>query len=209
MLQIAANTFDNKTPDFGHVLSVHVFNDILSCFCSYKHKTMFDINILCLWILVGLLISSVVAIEASTTIDSSTSAVTQQLSHGISRAISYGVDHSFPVHHGIDYEEDELKTHHSRRYEDEFLGPCVNKHSKELCTLSESYRKHRNLYIPRYKENYTDVGFLKMRAPTIVMDAAVDLFQANKHNAVKEYWHEGKTYTNHWDSKPLLVNWER
>ena len=48
-----------------------------------------------------------------------------------------------------------------------------------------------------------------MRAPDVVFDAAVDLFEGNKHKAVKEYWSRGKTYMNHWDSEPLLVNWER
>lgn len=118
---------------------------------------------------------------------------------------SYGLDYSFPAHHTIENRD----SHHHKRYVERFLGGCHRKHDQSSCDLSEMYRKYRNLHIPELKTNYTDTGFLKLKAPAAVSDGLMDLFEANKHKAVKERWMEGKTHTNHWETPPSLLSWER
>ena len=118
--------------------------------------------------------------------------------------IDYSLDFSFPVHH---LNLVNKFGSHSRKYEG-FIDSCITRHGSK-CTLSENYRRYHNLHVPKNKINYTDVGFLKMKAPTAVFDALHDLFHANKHKAVKENWSHGKTLLNHWESHPYIINWER
>ena len=120
--------------------------------------------------------------------------------------IEYSLDFSFPVHHLKS--EGKHNSHHFNRYKT-FLETCFSKHGSGKCTLSENYRRYLNLHVPKNKVNYTDTGFLKLKAPTVVFEALYDLFHANKHKAVKENWSHGKTLLNHWDSHPYIINWER
>jgi hypothetical protein len=175
---------------------------LVLCFCVYvalAHEDVIDAS--------QLLEGFPSPLTGGGTLSSETGTKAPELKHTVrdSASSSYGLDHSFPIHHVIE----DRDSHHHKRYVEQFLGACHRKHDPSTCDLSELYRKYRNLHVPELKVNYTDTGYLKLKAPAAVSDAVMDLFEANKHKAVREQWTEGKTHTNHWDSPPSLLSWER
>lgn len=55
-------------------------------------------------------------------------------------------------------------------------------------------------------QNYTDVGFQKIRAPPKVAQLIQDFWDANKDKQVPEVWPEGNIYVNHWESPTMMVS---
>ena len=55
-------------------------------------------------------------------------------------------------------------------------------------------------------QNYTDVGFKKIKAPPRVAQLIENFWQQNKEKQVKEAWPEGNIYLNHWDSPSTMVS---
>jgi prolyl 4-hydroxylase len=57
-------------------------------------------------------------------------------------------------------------------------------------------------------QNYTEMGFTKIRAPDSVMALLKEFWEANKDKGKKENWPAGNTYVNHWDSPSEMISVE-
>merc|ERR1712029_137962 len=55
-------------------------------------------------------------------------------------------------------------------------------------------------------KNYTDIGFIKIRAPENLFKLIKDFWEKNKQDQKPEKWFVGNTYTNHWESPTKMVN---
>lgn len=73
-----------------------------------------------------------------------------------------------------------------------------------LCDQFEDDRLERNLLQPRSMENYTDLGFAKVTAPTHVKHLLQSFFERNQKYSWDEFWNPGNTYTNYW-VKPTMA----
>ena len=58
------------------------------------------------------------------------------------------------------------------------------------------------------QQNYTDVGFKKIRAPEKVWKLIKDFWEKNKDKTKVEQWGAGNTYTNNWASPTHMVSVE-
>lgn len=57
-------------------------------------------------------------------------------------------------------------------------------------------------------QNYTKLGFTKIRAPDHVFKLIREFWDENKDKASDESWPVGNTYTNHWASHSKMVSVE-
>ena len=57
-------------------------------------------------------------------------------------------------------------------------------------------------------QNYTEIGFKKMKAPESVFKVIKDFWEANKDSEKVEDFGVGYTITNHWDNPPTMVSVE-
>ncbi|CAB9529888.1 Ankyrin Repeat [Seminavis robusta] len=131
---------------------------------------------------------------------------------------TYGMDVSWPIHGSISERND------FRRPEDRFaknsrhdtyikhLQGCrahYGKFSKAAARTCDTYEFDRllmNKRQPQSMENYTDVGFKKIRAPPRVAKIIQDFWEQNKDKQVPEVWPEGNIYLNHWESPSMMVS---
>jgi hypothetical protein len=58
------------------------------------------------------------------------------------------------------------------------------------------------------EQNYTTVGFKKIRAPEKMFKLIKDFWDKNKENGKPENWGIGNTYTNNWLSMSSMVSVE-
>ena len=68
---------------------------------------------------------------------------------------------------------------------------------KERCMHVERERIAMNLRQPQSMKNYTQNGFIKMRAPDNVWKLIQDFWEMNKNNYVEEEWPVGYVSTNY------------
>jgi prolyl 4-hydroxylase len=61
---------------------------------------------------------------------------------------------------------------------------------------------------PQSMQNYTEVGFKKIRAPPELFNLISDFWEKNKDKAKPEQWGVGNTYTNNWVSPTSMVSVE-
>ncbi len=155
-----------------------------------------------------------------------------RLSHG--QEEDYGVDVSFPIHHGkvstnypwlphnVDPANnptpDEYKGmpiqrlgNVQARYE-EFMKGCHDFYPKHqrVCDRTEVDRVAMSLRQPKQMQNYTEVGFKKIRTPPEVWNLIKSFWDNNQDNStwVTEKWTKGSTYTNHWLAPTYMVSVE-
>jgi prolyl 4-hydroxylase len=144
----------------------------------------------------------------------------------------YGVDVSFPIHH-MDISNNYPWLPHNtnpesnpvpNEYKDKalqplgdkqdmynkFLSGCVDHYGKKghICRSTEVERVAMSLRQPRSMQNYTDVGFKKIRAPEALYKMVKDFWDKNKDTQSDENWPKGNTYTNHWVAPTYMVNVE-
>lgn len=96
-------------------------------------------------------------------------------------------------------------------FHDSFMKGCRDKFGIVkgiICISNDAERIHMNLRQPASMQNYTDKGFLKIRAPTELYDAILDFWERNKNNGKEEEWGIGNIYTNNWVSKSDMVSVE-
>jgi len=122
----------------------------------------------------------------------------------------YGVDVSFPTHYFPPEEERE----HDYKI---FLGGCKKyynhraiprkkgSHSNQ-CQESEIDRVDMNMNQPRVMQNYTALGFRKMRAPKDLQEVLTTFWTTNKNYQQKERWSPGDTHINHWEAPTYMVS---
>ncbi len=66
---------------------------------------------------------------------------------------------------------------------------------------------------PRSMQNYTDLGFKKIKTPTEVWNLLLDFWKKNDptnkiHQQKPENWSKGNSYANHWSSPTYMVSVE-
>ena len=61
---------------------------------------------------------------------------------------------------------------------------------------------------PKSMQNYTEMGFKKIKAPEAVFKLIKDFWDSNKDKASEENWSTGNTYTNHWVANTDFVSIE-
>jgi len=61
---------------------------------------------------------------------------------------------------------------------------------------------------PHSMQNYTDIGFKKIKTPEKLWNLLKDFWENNKDNRSPENWNTGNTYTNHWDSPTYMISVE-
>eukprot|EP00567_Pseudictyota_dubia_P006485 CAMPEP_0197440578 /NCGR_PEP_ID=MMETSP1175-20131217/7045_1 /TAXON_ID=1003142 /ORGANISM="Triceratium dubium, Strain CCMP147" /LENGTH=507 /DNA_ID=CAMNT_0042970713 /DNA_START=207 /DNA_END=1730 /DNA_ORIENTATION=+ len=148
--------------------------------------------------------------------------------------LNYGVDVSFPIHRRTSINYPWLP-HNKRNDADagndvptlyknmplQVLGDRQSVYASHLegcreaykatsqssqCDVYEYDRILMNNRQPQSMENYTEVGFLKTRAPDKVIEIARDFWDKNHLNRKQEKWPPGNTYTNHWSSPTYMVS---
>lgn len=113
---------------------------------------------------------------------------------------SYGVDVSYPMHHGNLTVPNPLGGDKQTFYEDN-IQKCVEHYGKKQgirCIDNEKERIAMSLRQPQGMHNYTANGFTKIRAPDHVFQMIKEFWDANRDNARPENWPAGNTYVNHW-----------
>lgn len=86
----------------------------------------------------------------------------------------YGVDVSYPIHHGID-----KNSYFGKRYHD-YMEGCYRWSGKASCDATERARLEMNRDQPRLQHNYSDIGFKKMKAPPEVWNPLIKFYNENK-----------------------------
>eukprot|EP00542_Grammatophora_oceanica_P010096 CAMPEP_0194047048 /NCGR_PEP_ID=MMETSP0009_2-20130614/23530_1 /TAXON_ID=210454 /ORGANISM="Grammatophora oceanica, Strain CCMP 410" /LENGTH=470 /DNA_ID=CAMNT_0038692561 /DNA_START=131 /DNA_END=1543 /DNA_ORIENTATION=- len=142
----------------------------------------------------------------------------------------YGVDVSFPMHrptvsnnypwlpHNADPENNPTPEEYKgmviqplgdRNAEyNKMMDGCYERYSKLICDDYEVDRVAMNLRQPQSMQNYTELGFQKIKTPPEAWKLIQDFWQANKDKQKAEKWPKGNTYTNHWDSETRIVSVE-
>mmetsp|Transcript_11323 Transcript_11323/g.32529 ORF Transcript_11323/g.32529 Transcript_11323/m.32529 type:complete len:505 (+) Transcript_11323:101-1615(+) len=110
----------------------------------------------------------------------------------------YGYDCSFPVL-STDLSECPIDLGDKADLYRQYMDGCERAYGKETCNSEEEARMEKNARQPSSLLNFTETGFLKMRAPDSVLHLINDFWERNKDKAEEEYWPEGEIHTNHWD----------
>uniref|UniRef100_A0A7S4RGF3 Uncharacterized protein n=1 Tax=Ditylum brightwellii TaxID=49249 RepID=A0A7S4RGF3_9STRA len=145
---------------------------------------------------------------------------------------TYGVDISFPIHRKnlstnyawLPHNQDPENNPTPKKYEgmpiqvmgnkqaeyDEFLKGCRKHYGKRgsACDTTEKGRVNMSLQQPKSMQNYTDLGFKKIKAPEAVFKLVKEFWDANHENQKAENWPAGNTYTNHWEAQTYMVSVE-
>lgn len=93
---------------------------------------------------------------------------------------------------------------------DEMIQGCVKYYGNKgyRCLEYEADRVEMTLRQPQSMENYTDMGFKKIRAPENVWKLIKEFWDRNKNDQSNENWPTGNTYTNHWTAPTRIANIE-
>mmetsp|Transcript_20580 Transcript_20580/g.23857 ORF Transcript_20580/g.23857 Transcript_20580/m.23857 type:complete len:473 (-) Transcript_20580:131-1549(-) len=146
--------------------------------------------------------------------------------------VDYGVDLSFPIHHGsvstnyawlphnIDPETGTTPEQYKdmpiqylgdrqKKY-DEFIQGCLDFYpkNKRSCLQTEQDRVEMSKRQPASMQNYTDIGFKKIRVPDKLWSLLSDFCEKNKDKKSFEVWNKGNTYVNHWAAPTFMVSVE-
>ncbi|KAL9182371.1 hypothetical protein ACHAXT_013023 [Thalassiosira profunda] len=150
---------------------------------------------------------------------------------------TYGVDVSFPIHHreisdnyawlphNVDPENNPTPPEYEgkpvqylgRKQEeyDAFMDGCDAHYGGKrgrysACRATEEDRVEMSLRQPKSMQNYTELGFKKIKAPKEVWERVKKFWDDNKdrENWKSENWPKGNTYTNHWESPTYMVSVE-
>jgi hypothetical protein len=121
---------------------------------------------------------------------------------------SYGVDCSFPIH-SKELKCGDLLGDRQSFYE-QFMEGCRQHYGSKAnrCDVTENDRITMSIRQPQSMVNYTDTGFMKIKAPTEVMSLLTQHWETNKANMKEEKWASGNVYVNHWETPSYLVSVE-
>jgi len=157
--------------------------------------------------------------------------MTQSLIAELDEPVEYGVDVSFPMQysevstnypwleHNMDpnkpvpdkYKDMVLQPLGDKQsfYKD-FLKGCTEAFGKKgkRCIQTELDRIAMTLRQPQSMQNYTKVGYKKIKAPPDVWSLIKKFWDTNKDNPKLETWGVGNTYTNNWKSHSKMVSVE-
>lgn len=150
---------------------------------------------------------------------------------------TYGVDVSFPIQrtkisenyawlpHNIDPENNPTPPEfegvpvqylgNKQAEYNAFMAGCDERYGKKgrsysACQQTEIDRAEMSLRQPSSMQNYTDIGFKKIKAPPAVWNEVKKFWEENKDrkNWKDENWPSGNTYTNHWVAPTYMVSVE-
>ncbi len=116
----------------------------------------------------------------------------------------YGVDCSYPIHHGINQKE---CPYFYEQYQKLMKG-CAKEYSKEECEANEKDRLRMNRDQPKTQHNYTVIGFKHIKVPEDAWQMITNFYNQNKENAKLEKWYRGNTIVNTWESPSYMVSFE-
>ncbi|KAG7361234.1 2-oxyglutarate/Fe(II) oxygenase [Nitzschia inconspicua] len=166
---------------------------------------------------------------------SATSDSTSDSSHssggGADESVEYGVDVSFPMHYAQVSTNYPWLPHNKdpslpvpKEYQDmvpqplgnkqefyrQFLQGCKDAFGKKgtRCTQNELDRIAMTLRQPQSMQNYTKVGYKKIKAPEKVWKMVKQFWDNNHMKAQPESWGIGNTYTNNWEVPTKMVSVE-
>jgi len=145
--------------------------------------------------------------------------------------VEYGVDVSFPMHyskvsnnyawlpHNLDsstptppeYEDMVVQPLGDRQKAyDDFIKSCVDAFGRkgQRCIDTERDRVDMSLRQPQSMQNYTAIGYKKIRAPESLWKLIKTFWENNHDKAKTENWGTGNTYTNNWESPSAMVSVE-
>jgi prolyl 4-hydroxylase len=77
-----------------------------------------------------------------------------------------------------------------------------------ICGSNDADRIQMNLRQPQSMQNYTNIGFAKIKAPKELYNAILQFWERNKNNGKEEVWGVGNIYTNNWVSKSDMISVE-
>ena len=140
----------------------------------------------------GVLVLLVVVILVTSHYDNSPDSSTAESRHD-----QYGVDVSFPIHHSVAKFQD-TNSVHAQRYRKTMEG-CYKAYSKGECDATERARIDMCMTQPRSQHNYTEIGFKKMRVPSLIWGEILRFWEENKEKEIEEDWPPGNTYVNNWE----------
>jgi prolyl 4-hydroxylase len=150
----------------------------------------------------------------------------------VDKPVSYGVDVSFPIHynhvsdnyawlpHNVDpqnhptpdkYKDMPVQPLGDRQsFYNDFINGCVEHFGTKgrRCLETERDRYEMSLRQPQSMQNYTEIGYKKIRAPEGLWNLVKDFWDKNHHLAKEEQWGVGNTYTNNWKSPSKMVSVE-
>jgi prolyl 4-hydroxylase len=81
---------------------------------------------------------------------------------------------------------------------DEFINGCVEKYGPSMgkrCLSTERDRVEMSLRQPQSMQNYTELGYKKIKAPPALFKLIQDFWNANKDKGKPENWGAANTYT--------------
>ena len=116
--------------------------------------------------------------------------------------MQYGVDISYPIHHGLESGTFQWDRWHTS------MEHCAKKYSKGSCDANERSRMQLNRVQPPLQKNYTELGYAKLRAPENAYRRLKTFFDQFRNNEQEEAWPAGNTYTNHWDVPTYMISLE-
>ncbi len=151
---------------------------------------------------------------------------------GEDEPVEYGVDVSAPMHymdistnypwlpHNVDPANNPTPPEYvgmpiqplgnvKKRYE-ETMANCTKKYPKPkgVCEETEMDRVAMSLRQPQSMQNYTEMGFKKIKTPPAVWELLKTFWDKNHDKRKPENWPRGNTYVNHWDSPTYMISVE-
>lgn len=144
--------------------------------------------------------------------------------------LTYGVDVSFPMHstrastnypwlpHNVSpekvptppiFEDVSVQPLGDRdSFYERYMQGCRDYWENEgwKCDSTERDRIAMNRMQPRSMVNYTDIGYMKMKAPEHVFKMILDFWESNKGNNTDEEWFTGNVFVNYWESPSVIVD---
>lgn len=90
---------------------------------------------------------------------------------------------------------------------DELLQGCKSHYRFRggACQATEVDRVEMNKRQPPSMQNYTDLGFKKIKAPPEIFAVIKEFWDKNHDKQTPENWNPGNTYTNHWKSPTTMI----
>jgi len=85
------------------------------------------------------------------------------------------------------------------------LLPQNNDHHSS-CDASERHRLNRNLNQPPLMQNYTKLGFQKLKVPARVQKQLLEHHDSSSTTTKEEMWSHGDTHVNYWKSKTYSIS---
>ena len=116
--------------------------------------------------------------------------------------VEYGVDVSYPIHHGLIEGTWQWKRWHAS------MDGCAKKYSQRSCESNERSRMQLNRVQPPLQVNYTELGYAKLKCPEKAWKALREFWDRYKGREMEEAWPSGNTYTNHWSTPTYMVSME-